>query len=74
MALPDCYPIKSPSPSPEELTKRKYFLSLVEGMNLPTHQILNHNYEWIRAYGIDKNVGHSKIKELEKFLSEVLGN
>jgi hypothetical protein len=68
MPLPDCYAIRSPSPSPEELIKRKYFLSLVEGMNLPKDKVLNHNYEWIYAYGLDKNAAHPKIKELEDFL------
>jgi hypothetical protein len=68
MPLPDCYPIRSPSPSPEEITKRKHFLFLVEGMDLPKHRVLNHDYEWIYAYGLDKNAAHPKIKKLEDFL------
>ena len=66
------YAYMSPEPTPEEIMKRKTFLSIVEGMDLPKHQILTHNYEWIQKYAGVKNATHPKYPQLLEFLNSVL--
>ena len=72
MPLPECHQNKTPSPTEEEQKTRQKFLSLVEGMNLPKHRVLNYDFEWILMHGLEKNVGHSNFSELGSFLNEIL--
>jgi hypothetical protein len=68
MSLPDSFMMRSPSPTPDELEDRKYFLQLVEGMDLPSHRVLNHDYRWIIRNGAIRNANHPKLNELMEFI------
>lgn len=70
--LPDCFAIKSPSPTDEELTDRKHFLHLVETMDLPKHRVLNHDYHWINRNAGIRNSQHPKFEELMTFIRRKL--
>ncbi len=68
MSLPESFMIKSRSLSPKELTDRKEFLSLVEGMDLPVNRVLNHDYRWIWRNAGFRNSNHPKFPELMNFI------
>lgn len=69
-----CFMIRSPSPTPEELEDRKLFLSLVEGMDLPKHRVLNHDYHWIKRNAGIRNVNHINFSELMKFINRKISS
>ena len=72
MPLPECYMIRSPSMTTEQTAESKHFRSLADGMDIPKHQVLNNNYEWIYKYALKRNENHSNIKKLTNFLESVL--
>lgn len=72
MSLPDCYMMKSPSPTPEELSLRKRFLELVDGMDLPTHRVLTHDYHWIKRNAGIRNSNHPNFQALMEFIKDKL--
>lgn len=57
-----------PSITPEELNMRKTFLLLVEGMDLPKHRVLNHDYRWILRNAGIRNANHLNFNALREFL------
>lgn len=74
MSLANCFMMQSPSPTPEELEDRKLFLSLVEGMDLPKHRVLNHDYRWIKRNACFRNANHPKFNELMEFIKRKILN
>lgn len=74
MSLPDCFAMRSPSPTPEELEDRKLFLRLVDGMDLPKHRVLNHDYHWINRNAAIRNANHPNFSELMKFIKRKISS
>lgn len=74
MSLPESYMILSTSATLEELKDRKLFLSLVEGMDLPKHRVLNHDYHWIKRNACIRNANHPKFNELMEFIKRKISN
>lgn len=74
MSLPDCFAMRSPSLTPEELEDRKLFLRLVNGMDLPKHRVLNHDYHWIIRNAAIRNANHPNFAELMKFIKRKISS
>lgn len=74
MSLPDCFAMRSPSPTPEELEDRKLFLRLVDGMDLPKQRVLNHDYHWINRNVAIRNANHPNFSELMKFIKRKISS
>lgn len=70
----DCLVMRSPSPTPEELDGRKLFLRLVEGMDLPKHRVLNHDYRWINRNAGIRNANHPNFPALMEFIKRKISS
>ncbi len=44
------------------------FLRLVEGMDLPTQRVINHDYRWIKRNAGIRNANHPNFPKLMNFI------